>query len=195
MLKLLHMQHPPQANILRIQCRYLSICSVLSVVFILLVRKYLPKSLKQTAASSRKIKAKQGADCFIFFANDPSLFSVLQKALRPECLHSTSPNCNLSPEFSALASRAAVRVLLAPIRSWGKTRNVQNPPAGAQAHPWHLKEWCFSYLENVLFPLLLSPPFPLKFLAGVGVIFPVHPRCFGICPSRARLGRGHSSWL
>lgn len=195
MLKLLYMQHPPQANILRIQCRYLSICHLLSVVFISLVHKYLPKSLNQTSASPRKIKAKQRANCFIFFANDPSLFNVLQKFFRPERLHGTSPNRDLSPEFSALASWGAVTVLLELIRPWGKARKMQSPPTGEQAHPCLLKTWCFCCLENVLSPLLLSLPSPLKFLAGAGVIFPVHPRCFCICPSRARLGRGHGSWV
>ena len=110
--------------------------------FISLVRKYSPKSLNQTSASSRKIKAKQGANCFIFFANDPSLFSVLQKSLRPERLHCTSPNHDLSPESSALASRGVVRVLLALVRPWGKTRKMQSSPPGEQAHPWLLKRWC-----------------------------------------------------
>lgn len=68
------------------------------------MHKCLPKSLNQTSASSRKIKAKQGDNCFIFFASDPSPFNVLQKSLSPEGLHGICPNQDLSPESFALAS-------------------------------------------------------------------------------------------
>jgi len=165
------------------------------VVFISLVHKYLPKSLNEKSVSLTKIKAKHGANCFIFFAKDPSLFSALQIPLRPDCLQGALPNHDLNPDSSALAPWGVPKVLLAWIRPWGKTQKMQSPPAGKQAHPLLLKRWCFSCTENVLSPLLLSPSSPLKFLAVVGIIFQVHHRCFGACPSRAWLGRGHSSWL
>lgn len=122
MLKLLYMCFffPFPENILRIQCTWISeylhiniwlpICSLISVIFIPLVHKYLPWSLNQMS-SLRRIKAKQWANCSVSFANDPSLYSELQKSLRPERLRGTSPDCDLSPESSALASWRVVRVL------------------------------------------------------------------------------------
>lgn len=57
------------------------------------------------------------------------------------------------------------------------------------------QRWGFSSLENILSLLLLLLPLPFKLLAGVEVIFPVCPECFGIFLFMAQLGRGHSSWL
>lgn len=54
-----------------------------------------------------------------------------------------------------------------------------------QNHSTGEQRWCFSNLENIPSLLLLLLPLPFKLLAGAEVIFPVCPKCFGICLSRA----------
>lgn len=148
------MQHCPQANVLRILCRYLSAGALLSVCFISLgcIGVCQNPSIKHLPPQE---KSRPGSQLIYFLWSASSLSSELQKFLRPEYLQGTSPSCDLSPESFGLASWWVVSVLLAPMRPWW-TRKVQSR---------HIPG--FSCLESILSSLLISPPSPVKFLVGV----------------------------
>lgn len=145
---------------LRIQHRYIWKCaSLLSVIFISLVHSFQPKPFNQTSASTRKIKAKQGANCLLFFPSDPSPSSVLWKIpqiWRP--LWCIPRLWSKSRIFEDLTPWGVGRAPLAWIRPQGKAVKTQSSPHGKQAHLWLLKRWFFPCIENIPSPLLFFLP-------------------------------------
>lgn len=95
-------------------------------------------------------------------------------------------NHDLSPESSEFTSWRVWRVLSVLVKPREDKEDAEHLPGSSRD--------CASPTLKTS-SLFCSFPHPFKRLAGVEVIFPVCPKSFGICLSRACLGRGHSSWL